>query len=128
MWKVVRITVLLLVLLIVAGQALDDRLSTTSWQRTIYAGAFPVAADDSPVTAQYLAQLDPDIREAVLGNVGTTITFRLGAHDAAYMAREFAPDLKPIDFINLPNHEIYIRLMIDGTPSRPFSAKTLPLH
>ena len=64
MWKVVRITVLLLVLLIVAGQALDDRLSTTSWQRTIYAGAFPVAADDSPVTAQYLAQLEQsDIEE-----------------------------------------------------------------
>ena len=74
---------------------------------------------------QYLSQLDPKIREAVLGNVGTIISFRLSALDAQYIAREFAPDILPLDLLNLPNHEVYIRLMIDGTPSKPFSAKTL---
>jgi hypothetical protein len=58
MWKVIRITVLLLVLVVVVGQALLDRSSTTSWQRTVYAGAFPSSADGSPVTQRYLAQLD----------------------------------------------------------------------
>ena len=77
---------------------------------------------------QYFAQLDTEIREAVLGNAGTIISFRLGALDAQYMAREFAPDIESLDFLNLPNHEVYMRLMIDGVPSKPFSAATLPLH
>ena len=75
---------------------------------------------------QYLHQLDPDIQHAVLGNVGTLISFRLGPEDAAFIAREFAPTFEPLDFMNLPNHDIYIKLMIDGTPSKPFSATTLP--
>jgi DNA helicase HerA-like ATPase len=75
---------------------------------------------------QYLHQLDPDIQHAVLGNAGTLISFRLGPEDAAFIAREFAPTFEPLDFMNLPNHDIYIKLMIDGTPSKPFSATTLP--
>jgi hypothetical protein len=58
MWRTLRITVLLLVLLVVAGQAWLDRFSTTHWQRTVLVGAFPVSADASPVTARYLTQLD----------------------------------------------------------------------
>jgi hypothetical protein len=58
MWRALRISVLLLVLLVVAGQAWLDRFSTTHWQRTVYIGAFPVSADASPVTERYLAQLD----------------------------------------------------------------------
>jgi hypothetical protein len=58
MWRAARITVLLLVLLVVAGQAWLDRFTTTSWQRTIFVGAFPVSADGSPATARYLEQLD----------------------------------------------------------------------
>jgi len=58
MWRALRITVLLLVLLVVAGQAWLDRFSTTHWQRTVLVGAFPVSADASPVTARYLTQLD----------------------------------------------------------------------
>jgi len=57
-WRALRISVLLLVLLIVAGQTWLDRFSTTSWRHTIYVGAFPVGADASPATARYLAQLD----------------------------------------------------------------------
>jgi hypothetical protein len=58
MWRALRVTFLTLVLVVVAGQALIDRFSTTSWKRTVYVGAFPVAADESPVTRDYLAQLD----------------------------------------------------------------------
>jgi len=58
MWRALRIAFLTLVLVIVAGQALIDRFSTTSWRHTVYVGAFPVSADGSPVTRDYLAQLD----------------------------------------------------------------------
>jgi hypothetical protein len=67
MWRALRITVLLLVLLVVAGQAWFDRFSTTHWQRTVFVGAFPVGADASPVTARYLAQLDQGKIDAVTG-------------------------------------------------------------
>jgi hypothetical protein len=49
----------------------------------------------------------------------------LGPNDAAAMAREFEPKLQPTDLLNLPNHEIYLKLMIDGALSQPFSADTL---
>lgn len=75
---------------------------------------------------QYLHQLDPDIREAVIGNAGSLISFRLGASDAGFIARELEPIFAPVDLLNLPNHNIYLKLMIDGAPSKPFSAATLP--
>jgi DNA helicase HerA-like ATPase len=75
---------------------------------------------------QYLHQLEPDIRHAVLGNAGTLISFRLGPEDAGFIAREFEPYFDHLDLMNLPNHDICIKLMIDGTPARPFSATTLP--
>lgn len=65
MWRALRTGFLLLVLLIVAAQAWLDRYSTTSWHRTVYVGAFPVSADASPVTADYLAQLDQGKIDAV---------------------------------------------------------------
>jgi len=74
---------------------------------------------------QHLDQLEPEVRHAVLGNVGTLISFRLGPEDAYMIARELDPIFVPLDLMNLPNHDIYIKLMIDGTPSRPFSATTL---
>jgi hypothetical protein len=73
---------------------------------------------------QYLAALEPDIRHAVLGNVGTLISFRVGPEDAVVLAHEFQPVFDTLDLLNLPNHHIYLKLMIDGTPSRPFSAQT----
>lgn len=73
---------------------------------------------------QYLSQLTDEIRDAVLGNVGTVICFRLGASDASYFAKEFYPVFDIVNFVNLPNYEIFLKLMIDGTPSYPFSAKT----
>jgi hypothetical protein len=74
---------------------------------------------------QHLSQLQEDVRDAVLGNVGTLIAFRVGPHDAALLSREFAQRFEPIDLMNLPNHHIYLRLMIDGAPSKPFSARTI---
>lgn len=75
---------------------------------------------------QYLAQLELPLRSAVLGNVGTLITFRTGAEDAAYLAREFYPVFTEVDFVNLPQYHIYLKLLIDGVPSKGFSAVTLP--
>lgn len=75
---------------------------------------------------QYLNQLDIKIRQAVLGNAGTLISFRVGTDDAAHMAREMMPAFTVEDFINLPNYHIYLKLMIDGRPSKPFSATTIP--
>lgn len=74
---------------------------------------------------QHLSQLDPDVRDSVLGNVGTLIAFRMGPQDAAMISREFAERFQPIDLMNLENHHIYLRLMIDGAPSKPFSAVTV---
>jgi hypothetical protein len=74
---------------------------------------------------QHLGQLEEAVRDAVLGNVGTLISFRVGPRDAAQLAREFIDRFDPIDFMNLQNHHIYLRLMIDGAPSKPFSAVTL---
>ena len=74
---------------------------------------------------QYLSQLEPEIRDAVLGNAGTLMTFRLGARDAGVLARELAPTFEPEDLLRLPNFNIYLKLMIDGEPSKPFSAETI---
>ncbi|MEK7538476.1 MAG: type IV secretion system DNA-binding domain-containing protein [Patescibacteria group bacterium] len=74
---------------------------------------------------QHLHQLTEDVRHAVLGNVGTIITFRVGPEDARILAREFSPVFSPEDLSSLPNHDIYVKLMIDGAPGRPFSATTL---
>ncbi len=75
---------------------------------------------------QYIAQLSDEVREAVFGNVGTIVTFRVGSPDAAYMETEFAPRFLPEDIINLPKYNIYLKLLIDGVTSQPFSAMTLP--
>ena len=70
---------------------------------------------------QHLAQLDEDVRAAVLANAGTLAAFRVGAQDAPLLAREMQPDFDMLDLISLPNRRFYIRLLIDGTPSAPFS-------
>ena len=77
------------------------------------------------VAHQYLHQLDEDVREAVLGNAGTLISFRLGARDATFIGKELAPEFNPLDLLRLPNYQICLKLMIEGTPSKPFSATTL---
>lgn len=75
---------------------------------------------------QYLAQLDERLLAAILGNVGTIISFRIGPSDSEIIAQEFAPEFSATDPVNLPNYHIYLKLMIDGRVSSPFSAATLP--
>jgi DNA-directed RNA polymerase subunit RPC12/RpoP len=75
---------------------------------------------------QYIAQLTEEVRDAVFGNVGTIITFRVGSPDAMFMEAEFMPRFTPEDIINLPKYNIYLKLLIDGVTSQPFSAITLP--
>lgn len=74
---------------------------------------------------QYLSQLEPEVRDAVFGNAGSFIAFRVGALDAATVARELSPVFEPDDLLSLPNFSIYLRLMIDGEPAKPFSANCL---
>ena len=75
---------------------------------------------------QYIAQMEEEVRDAVFGNVGTIIVFRVGAEDAEYLEKEFAPEFVAGDLVNLPKYNIYLKLMIDGTAGSAFSAETLP--
>jgi len=75
---------------------------------------------------QYIAQMDETVRDAVFGNMGTIISFRVGAEDAEYLEKEFSPDFTAEDLVNLGKYNIYIKLMINGVAGSPFSAMTLP--
>ena len=77
------------------------------------------------LATQYLSAIDLPIRHAVFGNVGTVISFRVGADDAAYLCREMGEPFSMADFTNLPRYNAYLRLLITGEPSRPFSARVL---
>ncbi|MFA4943007.1 MAG: CxxC-x17-CxxC domain-containing protein, partial [Patescibacteria group bacterium] len=75
---------------------------------------------------QYIEQLSEKVKPAVFGNVGTMIVFRVGAADAEELVREFTPTFTEEDLVNLPKYEMYLKLMIDGVSSDPFSARGLP--
>ena len=75
---------------------------------------------------QYIEQMEEEVRAAVFGNVGTMIVFRVGAFDAEVLEKEFAPQFTAEDIVNLGIFQIYLKLMIDGISSSPFSATTLP--
>lgn len=76
---------------------------------------------------QHIAQVDPAVFAAILGNVGSLMVFRVGASDAPVFVRQLEC-VTPTDVINLPNHRAYMRLMLDGQRTRVFSVKTLPLN
>ncbi len=78
------------------------------------------------IAHQYIEQMEEEVRAAVFGNVGTMITFRVGAYDAEVLEKEFAPQFTAEDLVNLGFIQIYLKLMIDGVSSQPFSATTLP--
>ena len=75
---------------------------------------------------QNIAQMDETVRDAVFGNVGTLISFRIGAEDAEFLEKEFMPEFYANDIVNLSKYNIYLKLMIDGVAGRCFSANTLP--
>ncbi len=76
---------------------------------------------------QYIGQLLPKVQAAVLGNVGSMITFRVGGEDAIRLEAEMTPIFRARDMINLGMQEFYIKLMIDGESYDPFSAETLKI-
>ncbi|MCI0680248.1 type IV secretion system DNA-binding domain-containing protein [bacterium] len=75
---------------------------------------------------QYIEQMPEEVRAAVFGNIGTMVTFRVGAFDAEILEKEFMPQFTQEDLVNLGFAQIYLKLMIDGVSSKPFSATTLP--
>lgn len=75
---------------------------------------------------QYITQLDEVVANAVFGNVGTILTFRVGGQDAEFLVKEFTPTFLEEDIVNLPKFQIFLKLMIDGVASHPFSAMTMP--
>ena len=77
------------------------------------------------IAHQYITQMEEVVRDAVFGNVGTMISFRIGAFDAEYMEKEFAPYFTQIDLVNLDKYNAYIKLMINGVASAPFSMETI---
>jgi hypothetical protein len=89
------------------------------------------------IAHQYLGQLQAqagaagagtsDLRDAVFGNAGTLITFRTGAEDADFLAKEFAPTFNEFDLVNIDRFNAYLKLMINGTASKPFNMATYPL-
>jgi hypothetical protein len=78
------------------------------------------------IAHQYVEQMDEFVRPAVFGNVGTMIVFRIGANDAELLENEFAPQFTVEDLVNLGQYQMYLKLMIDGLTSSPFSARNLP--
>ena len=75
---------------------------------------------------QYITQIDEKVRDAIFGNAGTIISFRVGATDAEFLEKEFAPVFVQNDIVNLPKYNIYLKLMIDGIAGDAFSAQVLP--
>lgn len=78
------------------------------------------------IAHQYIEQMSDEVRAAVFGNVGSLIAFRVGSYDSEVLEKEFAPVFESQDIVNLGMFQIYLRLMIDGIGSHPFSARTLP--
>lgn len=78
------------------------------------------------IAHQYVAQMEEEVQAAVFGNVGTTVSFRVGPLDAELMEKVFSPEFLQEDLVNLGFAQIYLSLMIDGIGSRPFSAVTIP--
>lgn len=77
------------------------------------------------VAHQYIEQLDEKVAPAVIGNVGTIILMRIGGTDAEFFETEFAPTFTPEDMVSLAKYQIYLKLMVDGVATPPFSANTM---
>jgi len=78
------------------------------------------------IAHQYIEQMEEEVRDAVFGNVGTTVAFRVGPFDAEVLETVYTPTFLAADLVNLGFAQIYLTLMIDGIGSHPFSATTLP--
>jgi hypothetical protein len=79
------------------------------------------------IAHQFIAQIAEDIRDAVFGNVGSIVSFRVGAEDAEALEKQFAPVFGAHDLMNIENYNAYVRMLANGTPAKPFNIKTYPL-
>ncbi len=79
------------------------------------------------IAHQFIAQLEEDIRDAVIGNVGTKAAFRIGTQDAEFLEKQFAPTFQQRDLENLPNRNAVLALLVNGVPARPFTIETQEL-
>lgn len=78
------------------------------------------------ITHQFIGQLPEEIKKAVFGNVGSMASFRIGSDDAEFIAKQFAPVFTDYDLLNVDNWNCFVKLLINGQTSRPFSMKTNP--
>lgn len=78
------------------------------------------------IANQYITQMPEEVRDAVFGNAGTIVSFRVGGADADFLVKEYEPVFEANDLVNLDKYNIYIKLLIDGVSSPAFSARTLP--
>ncbi len=79
------------------------------------------------IAHQFIAQLEEEIRDAVIGNVGTKAAFRIGTQDAEFLEKQFAPSFTQQDLENLPNRTAVLSLLVNGVPARPFTISTIEL-
>lgn len=79
------------------------------------------------IAHQFIAQLEEDIRDAVIGNVGTKASFRIGTQDAEFLEKQFTPIFTAQDLENLPNRHAVLSLLVNGVPARPFTIQTQDL-
>ncbi len=75
------------------------------------------------VANQFIGQIDDEIKNAIFGNVGSIITYRVGTNDAGYLAREFAPVFSEDDLLNIEKYHVYIRTLVKNETVQPFSMK-----
>jgi len=80
------------------------------------------------IAHQYMPQLKQEIRDAVLGNVGTMGSFRIGAEDAENLEKQFSPAFSKYDLVNLDNFNLIVKMMINGKVSTPFKMQLMPFH
>lgn len=78
------------------------------------------------IAHQFIAQLQPDIKDAVFGNVGSMAVFRVGPEDGEFLEHQFAPTFTASDLMNVPNRNAFLRVLAHGTPKQPFTIATLP--
>ncbi len=75
---------------------------------------------------QYIAQMPEEVRDAVFGNVGTVLSFQVGFDDAEYISQQYGEEIMPPDLVSLSKYTSYMRLLVDGMPTKTFSLNTLP--
>lgn len=80
------------------------------------------------VAHQFIAQLTEEIKNAVFGNVGSLVSFRIGADDAEFLEKQFAPAFTAGDLMRVDNYNAFVKLLVNGQPAAPFNIKTLPFQ